>query len=114
VQVAQVLYDQDILSEEGLFQWEGEKRFADETDKKYLNQCNAFLTVSSWRAVSLLYMICSSLVVLFIKTALNCPCAVLTPKQYCGPRCMMRFGGSSPVRRIFALQCALMCAPIDL
>ncbi|GAQ80574.1 eukaryotic translation initiation factor eIF-2B epsilon subunit [Klebsormidium nitens] len=42
--VAQLLYDEDVLSEEGLFQWEGEKRYADESDKKYLNQCKIFLT----------------------------------------------------------------------
>lgn len=46
LQVAQLLYDEDVLSEEGLFQWEGEKRYADESDKKYLNQCKTFLTVS--------------------------------------------------------------------
>jgi hypothetical protein len=80
VQVAQVLYDQDVLSEEGLFQWEGEKRFADETDKKYLNQCNAFLIVSRWRtffpAVYDLFESCGLAV--HQNSALNCPCAVLT------------------------------------
>ncbi|EOA15350.1 hypothetical protein CARUB_v10004259mg [Capsella rubella] len=43
VQIVHFLYDKDVVQEDAILRWGEEKAGADESDKVYLNQCEAFI-----------------------------------------------------------------------
>ncbi|KAF3788822.1 Translation initiation factor eIF-2B subunit epsilon [Nymphaea thermarum] len=50
-QILQILYDQDLVTEDAIMSWASEKEGAEESDKVFVNQCEAFIQVCMWHGI---------------------------------------------------------------